>query len=100
MKINDTHWHDCVIERVIEDTKHAVISFEISCPDEADYKDCGTIIIFQDVLDYAIHEGPFVGSPTILDVVIQKEDKGERKAIRIETNASYRSLKCRSIDWK
>ena len=97
MNIHDTHWHDCHIKRVIEHTEKDIIIFEISHPSGEEYDSCNEIV-FKDFIDYEIHEGPFLGQPTILDVIVINEDSN-MAAIKIETNAGYRLLKCFEIEY-
>jgi hypothetical protein len=53
-------------------------------------------IVFDDVLDYRVCEGPFQGSPTILDVQITSTIE-DRCQLRIETNAGFRELTCSHV---
>ena len=53
--------------------------------------------MFQDVLRYAVAEGPFAGKPTILEVSQTGEHEG-RASVRIETNAGERTLLCTGVE--
>ena len=51
-------------------------------------------------MNYEIHEGPFAGNPTILDIIEDGKrigDKIERWKLKIETNAGYRTLFCTNV---
>ena len=53
------------------------------------------VLIFENVLNYQVHEGPFSGSPTILSM--HEADSVEsygmvRKTMRLETTAGYRTF--------
>lgn len=96
MKLEDIHFHDSVIHRVIENTEDDSLSFEVDYP-----VDWGKeiyerkIIKFTDVLNYQVNEGPFAGKPTLLDwSIVGNED--DRDIVRLETSTGYRQFSFRS----
>jgi len=100
MNISEINWHDSVIERVVEDTDSDIIRFEVDYPVDWDNQKWEKrTIYFTDALYYEVHEGPFAGCPTILDVGIIGE-KDARKIVRIETNAGYRQLAFKNLRLK
>ena len=54
-------------------------------------------LIFLDIYNYQVHEQPFVGVPTILNVKIVGQENGWSK-LRLETNAGFRELFCKVVD--
>ncbi len=98
MKLTDIHFHDSVVYRVTESTEENSLSFEVDYPidwDKGIYE--RKVIKFMDVLDYEVHEGPFVGPPTFLEWSIVGVDNG-REVVRLETNAGYRQLAFKEVE--
>ena len=100
MDINEIHWHDSVLNRVIENPANDTLLFEVDyAVDWENQKWEKRTIIFLDMLNYRVHEGPFQDRPTILDASIVGEEN-DRKIIRIETNAGFRQLAFKAIEIK
>ncbi len=97
MNLDEIHFHDSCLLKIIEDTESDELHFEVDYPTdwEKSIFDKRTIT-FTDVLHYQVHEGPFSGPPTILDVT-EVGEENNRKLIRIDTNAGYRLLACKDI---
>ena len=98
MDINDIHFHDCRLRRVIEHCDKDDLFFEVDYPVEWE---CSRfeprVIAFRDVLNYRVEEGPFAGAPDILDVR-EKGIVGSRRHLEIQTNAGVRSLLCADVE--
>lgn len=98
MEINTIHWHDSVILKVIELPSEDRLIFEVDYPvDWENNKWSPHTIEFHGLHIYEIHEGPFVGSPTILDATELETDKYGNKTLKIDTNAGYRVVKYKDI---
>ena len=98
MDLSEIHFHDCEIRRVVELPEADELLFEIFYPTDWENNMFEPrTLAFVDVLNYEVHEGPFSGAPTILDVVVQ-EHGAPRSLLRVETNAGYRSLRCGSVE--
>ncbi|MBL9157443.1 MAG: hypothetical protein JNJ70_08225 [Verrucomicrobiales bacterium] len=97
MDISNLHFHDTEILRVVEDTDGDSLTFEVDYPTDWDAKIFERRwIVFEDVLEYRVSEGPFQGSPTILDVTIV-EHLAPRYRLQIDTNAGTRHLSCTDV---
>jgi hypothetical protein len=97
MDISNIHFHDTSILGVMEDTAEDTVTFEVEYPTDWDAKIFERRwIVFDGVLDYRVCEGPFQGSPTILDVKII-ENLIPRYQIQIDTNAGTRHLSCTDV---
>jgi hypothetical protein len=98
MELDKIHWHDCVIKRVVELPAEDRLLFEVDYPVDWDNQlwELRTIV-FGDVYTYEIHEGPFAGSPTILDATAIATDQQGVCVIKVETNAGYRMVKCMNV---
>ncbi len=100
--IRDICWHDSVVRKVVdlpEAGKHRLL-IELDYPVdwENDVIETHTIQ-FLDVYNYEIHEGPCMGSPTIMDANELDErwsDAGVH-TIRIDTTWGYRIVRCKSL---
>jgi hypothetical protein len=94
MDISNIHFHDAGILRVVEDTEQDTLTFEVDYPTDWDANAFERRwIVFEDVLDYRVSEGPFQGFPTILDVKLIGS-VGDRYQFQIDTNAGIRHLSC------
>jgi len=63
MDISSIHFHDSLIHQVVEDCAHARLTMEIRYP--VDWEKSlfdRRALVFEDVLNYEVHEGPFQGS--------------------------------------
>ena len=96
MKIEELFIHDSLIKSVTENPETDEFTFNIDWP-----KDCenqifvNAYLIFENVLNYEVHEGSFAGNPTILDILEdgkRTDHKVERIKYKIETNAGFRTL--------
>ena len=99
MKLNDIHFHDSVIRQVIENTEEDSLSFEVDYP--ADWEKNTyqrRVIIFWDVLNYEVHEGPFAGPPTLIDWSILGTSNG-REVVRLETKNNRGQTEVPRISW-
>ena len=97
MKLEDIHFHDSTIVRVIEVPEHDLLAIELDYP--VDWQAsvfAPRTVLFHDVLRYVVAEGPFAGKPTILEHAVSMD--GERKRIVLRTNAGERSLSYARIE--
>jgi len=91
------HLHDTVILRVIEDAFEDTLTFEVDYPRNWDANVFSRRwLVFDDVLDYRVCEGPFHGLPTVLAVQAIGVAP-HRTRLRLETNAGFRELTCRDL---
>jgi len=101
MELDNLFIHDSLIKSVIENPKLDEIVFIIDWPGEnLEPVFIEAKLIFENVLNYEVHEGPFDGEPTILELIEdgKRVDYNiERIQIRIETTAGYRSLYCTNV---
>jgi hypothetical protein len=101
INLSEISFHDSELIKVIENTKTDDLIFNVDWP--KDWENSVFVnanLIFEHVLNYEVHEGPFVGSPTILEVNVIGEqlfNNVKRIKIKIETNAGYRSLFCTNM---
>ena len=98
MNLSDIHFHDSVINAVIEKTATDELCFNVAYP--VDWENNGlsqASIVFSGVSGYEIHETPFEGSPTILDYEVL-ESNGDKTTIKIHTNAGYRCFSYYSVN--
>jgi len=95
--LSNIHFHDTGLLCVVEDTTEHTLTFEVDYPTnwEANVFE-RRWIVFCDALDYRVSEGPFHGSPTILDVQITGTVAG-RSQLQIDTNAGTRYLSCTDV---
>lgn len=97
MDISDLYVHDGRLLRVIEDTERDTLTMEVDLPAGPNSDELlPRFMIFEDVYNYQIFEGPFHGSPAILNIQVTGEE-GRRRRVRIETNAGYRELFCTAV---
>lgn len=99
MNIDHINWHDSTIRRVIETPGDGTVAFDVRYPVDwvnnvFDFRN----ILFKEIYAYEIHEGPFLGSPTILDASVSKADQYGVCTIRLDTNAGFRILRCKSLE--
>ena len=95
-EIKDIFIHDSILESVLEASATDQVCFYILWPKNwEDNIFSKAVIIFEGVLNYEVHEGPFTGCPTILSM--QEGDEVEihgafRRSLRLETTAGFRTL--------
>jgi len=100
MNLNEIHFHDSILLRVIEETESDQLCLEVDYPTDWEnniYQ--RRTILFTDVLNYQVYEGAFHGSPTILGVS-EISEENNRKLIQIDTNAGYRLLAFKHVELK
>jgi hypothetical protein len=98
MRVDDTHFHDTKIHRVIEDARSKTLTMEVSYPVDWDQNVFEKrLLVFEDVHHYQVLEWErFLGEPTIMEVeVLCSDDRWSR--LRVSTNAGYRELSCASV---
>ena len=101
MKIEEISLHDSRIKSVTENPETNELTFNINWPKDWEnnlFVDAD--LIFEDVLNYEVHEGPYLWNPTILDVFDDGKHidyEVERRKMKIETNAGYRTLYCTNV---
>jgi len=96
--ISDIHFHDSTIRKIIEIPETDTLIFEVDYPIDWENNTFEIrYIVFQDILEYKIEEGGFVGSPTFLDVY-ENGKTGERFNITLQTNAGTRSLSYTNVE--
>ena len=97
MDLSEIHFHDSQIRRVIELPARDEIHLEVDYPVDWEREVYEPrVIVFADVLDYAVHEGPF-GTPFIMSVSELEQDEG-RTLLRIDTTAGFRLLRCAAVE--
>ena len=97
MTLSDIHFHDSVLFRVIEDAEKHTLSLEVDYPVDWDNEVYERKhIVFTDVLDYQVHEGPFAGPPTLLEWSTAPHASG-RVLVRLETDAGFRQFAFRDV---
>jgi hypothetical protein len=107
MNISDIHFHDTQILRVVEDTATDTLTMYVDYP--VDWQR-GVFehrrLVFSDAYNYQVHEMPFSGVPTILDVDVletndpltrQYPDTNRWTRLRLKTNAGFRDVSCVSV---
>lgn len=97
MDLSHIQFHDAGLLQVVEDTERDTLTFEVDYPmDWESNTFARRWIVFDDALDYRVCEGPFEGSPTILDVQVIRASES-RFWLRIDTNAGLRELSCSNV---
>ena len=97
MNVSDIYIHDATLLRVVEDTGSDSLTMEILQPTSPHSDDVAPRnLVFSNVHGYQVFDGPFEGSPTILDMRIVENQNGWHR-IRVDTNAGYRELYCTSV---
>lgn len=97
MDLSGIHFQDTRILRVIEDTAADTLTMEVSYP--LDWEQNlfePRHLVFHDAHSYAVAEGPFQGSPDILDVEVIGTS-GRWSRLRLETSAGQREVSCVSV---
>ena len=91
------HWHDTQIKSVIELPAQDELIYHVNYPDDWE-QNIFTLrkITFSGHYSHSVDEGPFHGSPTILNAsVVQEHD--QFTTIRLQTNAGSRSITAESV---
>lgn len=97
MDLSAIHFHDAIILKVVENTAEDTLTFEVDYPTNWDDNIFERRwLTFGDVLDYRVSEGPFHGSPTILNVQADETVEGLYH-LRIDTNAGFRQFSCSKV---
>jgi hypothetical protein len=97
MDISNLYVHDGRLVRVMEDTERDTLTMDVELPaDPNGDRLVPRLMIFEDVYNYQVFEGPFHGSPAILDMQVVGEN-GRWRRVRIDTNAGYRELFCTAV---
>ena len=94
--LNEIHWHDSIIREVRVLYEHGTVDLHLDYP--IDWQSDSyepRIVRFIDAYGYKENEGPFVGCPTALEASSQRV--GDWLLVRIDTNAGYRELYCKSF---
>lgn len=98
MNIEQIYWHDSVLRKVVEIPALGKLFFEVDYPVDWENNEFSPHTIkFAEVCSYEIHEGPFQGALTILDASSSEADQFGTRTIRVETNAGFRIVRCKSI---
>ena len=97
MDLSDIYVHDGRLLRVIEDTQSDTLKMEVELPKDKVSDDLiPRLLLFENAHNYQVFEGPFQGSPTILDMkVIGQKDRWW--LVRLDTNAGYRDVYCTAV---
>lgn len=97
MDISEIHFHDTRILRVIEDPEQDTLTMEVSYPVDWENNEFEPrILVFANAYNYQVHEMPFHGAPTILDVdILGTTDRWT--LLRLQTNAGFRDVTCVSV---
>jgi hypothetical protein len=98
MKLEDIHFHDSVLLRVIEDLSTDDLYMEVDYP--IDWENSlyePRTIVFRDVVNYKIDEIPFEGTPFLLGAYDEGVELGRFKVL-IETSAGNRRFHFRTVE--
>jgi len=97
-ELNEIHFHDSVLYKVVENTHDDSLEFHVEYPIDWDRNLFETrLIVFRDILEYSVVEEPFHGQPTLLDWALI-DGKGGRRLIKFQTNAGHRSFHFRTVE--
>jgi hypothetical protein len=89
--------HDAQLHRVIENIQNDTLTMEVELPIlEREEQQEPRLLVFDDAYNYQVHEQPWDGLVTILDMHVIGE-QGRWYQVRIETNAGYRELFCTGV---
>jgi hypothetical protein len=97
MDISGIYIHDGRLLKVVEDAEFATVTMECELP-ASEWSDdlVPRLLIFDNVSNYLVCEGPIAGCPILLDMKIVGERDG-RSHMRIDTTAGYRELDCTTV---
>jgi hypothetical protein len=98
MKLEDIHFHDARLLQVVEypEVDDSVLRVDYPVDWENNIFEPRSIV-FHDVLNYTVEEGPFSGRPTLLDDE-EITSQSNRQRVILKTNAGTRSLEFSSVD--
>lgn len=98
IKFNTENFHDTYILSVFEDTATDSITIYVDFPTdwfESIYEK--KRLVFSNAYNYQVHEIPFQGSPSILEIeIIERKDRWIR--FRLNTNAGFREISCEKVE--
>ena len=98
MNVDQICVHDGTLKSVIENPKDRKMTLLVDLPrDEWNDDLIPKRIIFYDVLNYSVHEGPDHGIRTILDLQIVGISESRQK-IRMETTSGYRDWEASAFE--
>jgi hypothetical protein len=98
LELSDIHFHDSQLVRVVEVAELHELQLEVLYPVDWDNNVIEPrIIVFLDVLNYRVEEGPFCGAPTLLDAYDNGQD-GNYHSVTLQTNAGTRSLLFKRVE--
>ena len=93
---HNIHWHDSVIREVRLLPELGLIEFHLDYPVDWESNQYEPRVAqFLDAYGYKEFEAAFDGCPTALDMSFNQE--GGWLSVRVDTNAGYRQLYCKSI---
>ncbi|MVF14996.1 hypothetical protein FT643_23000 [Ketobacter sp. MCCC 1A13808] len=96
--LNEIHWHDSVIESVIEIPAKDQLIYNVQYPENWEQNIfVPKAITFSGYHSHAIEEMPFEGNPTILAVSVVEEIDGFT-TIKLETNAGNRYITAQGLN--
>lgn len=94
MDLSHIYVHDGQLLRVIEDTRDDTLTMEVELPVDSESDDfVPKFMVFENAYNYQVHEIPFSGNPTILDMKVIGQS-GRWWRVRMDTNAGYREWYC------
>jgi hypothetical protein len=97
MDVSNIYVHDGRLLRVVEDTKRDTLTMEVELPVGPDSDELvRRLLVFEEVHGYQVFDGPFHGTPAILDMQVVGE-QGRWRRVRIDTNAGYREVFCTAV---
>ena len=102
-EINNIHWHDCVIDSVLELPEKDQLIFNVQYPVDWEQNIFeARSIVFEDYISQEINEIPFSGAPTILNAEVVGELSPlsfyhKYFRVKIETNAGNRFVHAKSV---
>ena len=98
MNFEQIYVHDGTLKNVIENTKERKMTLLVDLPrDEWNEDLIPKRIIFYDVLNYSVHEGPDHRERTLLDLQIVGVAESRQK-IRMETTSGYREWEASAFE--
>lgn len=97
MNISNIHFHDTQILRVIEENETDTLIMNVDYPVNWEHNIFEhRKIVFYDAYNYQVHEMPFSGIPTIIEINILGTTN-RWTHLRIQTNSGFRNVSCVSV---